>query len=382
MSIVANDIDTRMVTLRISDTRSNHSTHTLKSRLLKDTSKYSCIVQNLYTDSVPPLLAEDTVLLAILAKDVGGAAYPYTNDNFTSTTIAAPYTQQTKLILRRDHHQNVLAVLQYISMFVDQFNDFIATQNIVNLGGDANFNIDRKIDPALPHDQITQLADRNVGFSVDGSGRAEFFCSDEFLSNFFIYLNPDMASFIGLPTYIFGGNDGVDNITGQTHDLFHIPGGQIAPVYSHGIEYASPRGNVTFRSSSPFYLIDQRETLDVELTIPVSRTINSENGQYGEKVRLASFPIDSYIKTFTHISTKNGETMPTIRIKDNFQGGLLDLADGYQESHVKHFMPGTVRAINTRIYCSYRLWSGVRKEMDFVIDGFYDMQLLFMRKVT
>ena len=115
MSIIANDVDTRMVSLRLSDTRSNNTTHTLKAKLLKDTSKYSCIVKNVYTDSIPPLLSDTTVLFAILHKSEIDAPFPYTVGGLLDTEIVAPYDVFNKCILQREHHWNILQVIQYIS---------------------------------------------------------------------------------------------------------------------------------------------------------------------------------------------------------------------------------------------------------------------------
>ena len=77
MSVIVNDVDTRIVSLRISDSRQN-TTQTLKTPLIKDTSKYSCVVSSAFTNSTPPLLFEDVVLMAILLKNELGQPFPYT----------------------------------------------------------------------------------------------------------------------------------------------------------------------------------------------------------------------------------------------------------------------------------------------------------------
>lgn len=383
MSVIANDIDTKMVSLRISDTRSNYATHTLKERLIKDTSKYSCLIQSLYTDSIPPLLSTDSVLLAICKKEEYGDAKHagHTEAGLLNTVIVAPYTAFDKLVLKRNNHWNILEVLQFVKEFINQFNTNLAIYG--GTAGDGNNDIDaiQGLDPALPHDDLG-AAVRHVGFALDSSGRGEFFCSDAFLSNYFIFINPHFAKLVGLPKILFGG---LRNLIGTYHtgNDTDIVLWDDNDDYNYHIEYVSNNLlGTTFRSDYPVFLIDERDTLDIELTIPVSRIVEVLDSDYTEKFRLASFPIGSYIDTQTKITTKDGVALPSIRVTDSLQGGIIDLAAGYRESIVKHFMPGSVQAINTRIFCTYKKWDCSRVEKDFELDGFYDIELLFMKKVT
>ena len=389
MSIVANDVDTKLVRLRISDTRSHSSTYTLKKRLLKDSSKYSCIIQSLFTDSIPPLLSQDKVLLAILPKDDRHAAFPYVAvDRLQDpTAVNGPeFYKENKLVLQRKHHYNILQVIQFVSQFIDQFNRYIALYGT----GVGDFTtepqtadiIARLQDPAIVHKYSDYDPVRHVGFSVDASGRGQFFCSQLFLSNWFIYLDPDFAKRVGFESqYLWGGQDQANNnVTSGTVDeyIWELHQGNFR--YKHEMTYTG--GDTIFKSDYPFFLIDQRLTLDVELTIPVSKVVESNNGEYKEKFKLASFPIDSYIQTDAKVSTVDGIARPSIRIRDSLTGGLIDLCGGYAESIVKHFLPGSVQAINTRIFCSYRDWNGSKTELGFELDGFYDLELLFTKKVT
>ena len=388
MSIVANDVDTKLVRLRISDTRSHSSTYTLKKRLLKDSSKYSCIIKSLFTDSIPPLLSQDKVLLAILPKGARHAAFPHVAvDRLQDpTNINGPeFFAKNKLVLQRKHHYNILQVIQFVSQFIDEFNRYIALYG-TGPGDFATPTVHDGIasiqDPAIVHTYSDYDPVRHVGFSIDASGRGQFFCSQLFLSNWFIYLDPDFAKRVGFESqYLWGGQDQPNNnVTSGTADEYIWELNNANFRYKHNMHYTG--GDTIFKSDYPFYLLDQRLTLDVELTIPVSRMIESNNGEYKEKFKLASFPIDSYIQTDAKVSTVDGIARPSIRIRDSLTGGLIDLCDGYAESIVKHFLPGSVQAINTRIFCSYRDWNGSKIELGFELDGFYDLELLFTKKVT
>ena len=326
MSIVANDVDTRMKSIRISDSRSNHSSHTLKEELLKDASKYSCIVKSLFTNSVPPILVEDTVLLAILPKDAIGQPFNYTVADLRDVVIGAPYEAYSKLILQRGHHYNILQVIQYISTFVDNFNTRIAVHG-VNLGIVGGVLIPAKVQNLLvAHDLSEFEPDRHVGFSIDSSGRGQFYCSESFLSNFFFFINPDFAKLVGLTQFLFGGSLLGAFVTSDTEDIREEDANfdpqnpayvfQWEPSYVH----VPPGLGLTFKSDYPFFLLDQRLSLDVELTIPVSRIINVVNGEYTEKFRLASFLIDNYINTNSKITTVDGIARPSIRVRDTLQG--------------------------------------------------------------
>ena len=196
----------------------------------------------------------------------------------------------------------------------------------------------------------------------------------------------DFAKLVGLKTYLFGGLEagpGGQYVTSRTHNLFSYDDGAARNQFSHEINYQSPdQLGTIFASKKPFLLLDQRQSVDLELTIPTSHVIDADNGEYKEKYRLASFAINTYINTQSKIVTKDGISMPSIKLTDSLQGGLVDLTEGYGESVVKHFLPGAVQAINVRIFCTYRKWTGERAERSWDLDGFWDLELLFLKKVT
>ena len=217
MSIVANDVDTRMVSLRISDTRSNYATHTLQTKIIRDTSRYSCLVRNFYTDSVPPLLSEDKVLFVIRMKDDYGEDFDDITDFFN--ILENDPDVRDKLIIRREHHHNILSLIQYIGKWVSDFNRLINIYGTV--AGQFNaYHIDPSVpDPSVTHDNYDIT--NHISFSIDSSGRGIFSCSDEFLSQMYIAINPEFALLVGYQDFLFAGHDGNHYITSETDDLYH-----------------------------------------------------------------------------------------------------------------------------------------------------------------
>ena len=65
----------------------------------------------------------------------------------------------------------------------------------------------------------------------------------------------------------------------------------------------------------------------------------------------------------------------------NLQGGLIDFTKGFPETHIIHFMNGNLYTANTRIYVVYKDFVGNYIEKPFDIDGFYDLEILFIKKV-
>ena len=135
-------------------------------------------------------------------------------------------------------------------------------------------------------------------------------------------------------------------------------------------------------SKRPIYLCDERESLLLEMSLPFSRTVSSKDGVHTEKYRLAEFPIDNYVDISGTAKNVNGQMEVKIHTTDSLQGGLTDFTRGFPESHVIHFLPGDIQSINTRIFCSYCNFDGSREEKAFLVDGFWDLELLFMKKTS
>ena len=397
MSFVANDIDTEMKTLRITNKEQHAVTHTLKEPLIKKAEEYSCMAKSFYTDSVPPLFHDDRILMVIAPKGDDATVIPYftfadpdiqntlfDTARLTTTPETKLATSITSIFIQREHFHNILSLVEYIS---DQFKDFNerialygsahgAANHIPELNLGANALIHNSVDPDL-----------HCAFCINSSGRAQFTFSDAFLSQFYVAIHPDFAKRIGIDGFLWGGNSGVPfNAQRMTPDyqLFEFDHflDEVNFAFDQTFDSNTPNNQVTFLSKHSVFLADERSSMIVELTLPMSRKIRSDDGGYSERYTLCEFPIDSYVETESSVRSINGVCLDTIRVKDTLQGGLTDFTRGFPESHVVHFLPGQIRAINTRVFCNYRGWDKKHVDKAFLITGFWDLTLLFTKKVV
>jgi hypothetical protein len=231
----------------------------------------------------------------------------------------------------------------------------------------------------------------HVGFSIDTNGRVSFKCSEAFLDQFYIELDPDFAKLIDIPKWLWSGTTTQNGRVSEGSVFDHGVGPIVATLYrtdpihqfNFTIHSTTPGGRgLEFVSNRSIFLADQRQTLAVEMSMPFSRTILSENGKHVEKYRLCEFPIDNYIETKGTARSRNGQVLANVETTDSLQGGLTDFTRGFPETHIVHFLAGDLYTVNTRIYIVYKNFAGKKVEKDFELgDSFYDLEILFIKKL-
>lgn len=391
MSLIANDVDTTMSRLRLVNTNTSSQLTTLQDKFVKGVEGYSCVVKSFYSNAVPPMFSENFTLLEIFPKNDEQKEYveewPAAAPNAPAHFLAPEKRHQLKIT--REHHHDMLAFVQYISEWFDDFN-----QSLHLWGSNFGANNAYHIDGANGYDgtQIVNVLDATtfVAFSIDAAGRCHFYGSDDFFSQFFIKLNEDFAQMVGLPQILWAGTNpgqaAEKRFAGQLLPPDNEPASIFIEAVPNEFQYlinAYNFGNgFTFASSRPIYLADERNFLLLEMSLPFSRTVSSRDGIHTEKYRLAEFPIDNYVEISGTARNVDGQMQVKVLTTDSLQGGLIDFTRGFPESHVIHFLPGDIQAINTRISCNYKKFDGTTKELPFLVDGFWDLELLFMKKVS
>ena len=142
-------------------------------------------------------------------------------------------------------------------------------------------------------------------------------------------------------------------------------------------------GGASFVSTRSIFLMDERQALVVELTIPSSRVIQSDDSVVTERYRLAEFALDRFVNMRGKIQINNDGVENKLTASDQLEGGLLSLTNNSMSTHIIHMLPGAIRAINTRIFCNYRTWDGTRSDQPYLMDNaFWDIDLLFCKKIT
>ena len=390
MSLIANDVDTSMSRLRLVNTNTSSQLTTLQEKFVKGVEGYSCVVKSFYSNAVPPMFSEDFTLLEIFPKNDEQKDY---EEEWAAGAPNAPahflaVESRHRLRIVREHHHDMLAFVQYISAWLDEFN-----RSLTLWGSNFGANNIYHIDGGNGYDgtQIANVVDATtfVGFFIDAAGRCHFYGSDEFFSQFFIKLDASFADMVGLPRILWAGTSLAGGHLRYAGQLLP-PNNEPASIFLTGVpdefQYLINASNFgrgfTFASTRPIYLADERDFLLLEMSLPFSRTVSSRDGIHTEKYRLAEFPIDNYIQISGTAKNIDGQMQVKVLTTDTLQGGLIDFTRGFPESHVIHFLPGDIQAINTRISCNYKKFNGTEKELPFLVDGFWDLELLFMKKVS
>ena len=291
----------------------------------------------------------------------------------------------TKLILQREHHKNILSVIQYINEWCVDINRDIAIWG-TNFGAAAGFHIAAKVpNPGIPYDDV--VSDEHLKFSFDTTGRARITCTDAFLSQYYLAINPEFAKIIGLPLIIWGGRTPGFDIPPQPEVEYVTIDQKLflqAPVrFAWDIQYVTTQGSSTFVSTRSMFLMDERVTLAIELTIPSSRVIQSDDSVVTEKYRLAEFALDRFVDVICSVNIVEDQVESSITVSDKLEGGLTSLTDTELETHIIHMLPGAVQTINTRIFCNYRKWDKSLVSLPYLMDNaLWDLDLLFCKKVT
>ena len=385
MSLIANKKGGSFETLRIINNKANVQT-TLEKRLLKDLQTYSAVVKTFYTNAVPSLLAEDIALIKVFPKD----DLDDIPDEWALNIHQLDAEQNHVLTIKRSETHNILGLVQQISKFFKEINKQIFLYGSA-FGANAAYHIPPPVgfNPLDIHNEVAATV--HVAFSIDTNGRASFKCSQAFLDQFYIELDPNFAKLIDIPKWLWSGTTTQNDRVSEGSVFDHGVGPIVATLYrqtplfdrfNFTIHSTTPGGRgLEFVSNRSIFLADQRQTLVVEMSMPFSRTVLSEDGKHVEKYRLCEFPIDNYIKTKGTARSRNGQILANVETTDTLQGGLTDFTRGFPETHIVHFLAGDLYTVNTRIYIVYKNFAGVKVEKPFELgDGFYDLEVLFIKK--
>ena len=246
MSINANDVDTKLVSLRISGT-ANRMSHTLKDDLLKNAKDYTCVIRDMYVNSFPPLLVDHQIVWILAEKDDFNQEF-----EFMDFTVDLDNPDEFELVLQREHHKNILSVVHYMSEWCVNINRIIAVLG-VTAGGDATHHIPSQVpNPNVPYDALDPV--EHLKFSFDTAGRITLTCSDAFLSQYFISINPRFAKMIGLPVNLWAGqrvNGGA--LVSVEDELYDTASAQYDYRFRHDIQYD---GGGCFVCFDPFNFFD------------------------------------------------------------------------------------------------------------------------------
>ena len=384
----------------------------LKNPLIKKSENYHLQCDRFVTNSLPSISQWSGDLIAIYPRfnynqpDTGfdlqdaGQNIMFRKSKFT---IAGPTPQQGERIIYST------------AGLIDQVCQFFSDFNFAAFIHGANFSQFAEQDPFDPlpineefyipehalhdfrHDIINDIDPVNVvkyvSAGVDSLGRLQLNLSSQFLTNFYIILDEVFASQIGFPNIIFARDQVVQGVTytqistDVTIDDLLVENN--ANVFVFDMQPNVSEG-VNIKSTQSIFRIDDRLSYDLEISLPISQTIDTMNGKESQTFLLSRFQINDYQNIHTRTKQKDGLLLTEALIEDQLQGGMVDLVRGAPSSHVSQLLNGSIQALDLRVILRYKEYyfendnvrfNIARRPVDMGDYGFYDLLLQFNKRV-
>jgi hypothetical protein len=206
-----------------------------------------------------------------------------------------------------------------------------------------------------------------------------------FLANFWIQLEPVFAKRIGLPVNIYNDALILSNQPGVVALLTAAAPISFAIDVGQGVQ-----SNRTIFSKESIFEMDDRLSIDIEISLPLSQTIDVENSKETHTFLLSRFIISDYKRIQTRVQQRKGVVLSKAIIEDTLALGIHDLVKNAPEAHTTQLHPGKIQALDSRLLFRYRSFSitndTLRSEIKTKIfsmepSGLYDILLEFNKKV-
>lgn len=313
---------------------------------------------------------------------------------------------------------SVARLCEALAEFVREFNFALFTQGYTWAGGAPPifpvipirtgaghfhpYDLGNYIDP----DGIKQF----VTLGVTHDGCLQLTMSHEFLSYFFIELDPVFARLIGFPQFIYADDvgGGVTLMSNQRGipDLFYSAPDILGAMRQWFVEdtgnvLIAANGNPrTIESTKSIFNCDDRLSLDIEISLPLSQSIEVFNGKENHTFILNRFMITDYINISGRTQQKGGVILTKSIISDKLGIGFTDLVSDEPTSHVAKLLNGKIQEMDARMVLRYKKYAihvdaqGLitlpknqlqftieRKTLEFDENGVYDLLLAFNKRV-
>ena len=236
----------------------------------------------------------------------------------------------------------------------------------------------------VPEDNVVQHV--TLGFEADGS--LQLTMSSQFLSNFFIILDPVFAKLVGFPEQIYSGLDAVPN---GNVVFSNQPG--VLPLIDGANNFALPSAVAdlySFTSNDSIFRVDDRLSIDVEITLPLARTIDVHKKQEKQTYLLSRFIVKDFVNVATVAQQRGGFLLTKSIMQDKLSTGFTDLVANQPGTHASQLKNGKIRELDVRLALRFKEWEVINgiltysikhKTIEMEEDGCYDLLLAFNKRV-
>jgi len=383
----ANKRGTFVKSLEISRDGSNRSNTMLKNTFLKKANNYVCQLTKFVTNLTPKLNLDEEVMFEILPRGPAMAS----RDN---TTFPAHWKNRWRQFTPKPYFSVCDLALQ-LETFFKRFSYIVRRQGANNIVGD--------IDAAyLATTQFPFVKHNNVEGDDDGWGAIELteelkyptICkfvmnadgtftisvTDEFVQNFYIRVGEQTQIKTGFPEFMYISNiDGVDvsfaDFEVPTDGLFDNAGLFVASANVIDFEFE-------FHTEFSMTAFDERLSIDVQATFPISNSISVVDGVEEHEFILARFPLSDYKRFDTDLIGDDVQLSDFVQITEDVNVGLEDLARGNPNITSIYLLPGSIRQVTIELFTRYYVNGLVRRVATDMTQGFWSLKMIFSKKET
>jgi hypothetical protein len=280
------------------------------------------------------------------------------------------------------------------AQYISEFNFFLYMVGAVNSGslnGDHMIESQDKFDNDELFDLRNNIDPKNVvkyisvGFEADGKMILNI--TSQFASNFYIQLDPVFAIQIGFPQLIYLiDNLGIITASNQNG---------VDPLYNLETNFFISNGLISegrkLVSTGSMFAIDDRYSIDFEITLPLAQTIDILNGKEKHTYILSRFNISDYKKVYCRNVQKQGVMLTRGVFSDSLSLGMTNLVFQAPTAHTGQLMNGIIQEMNIRLLLRYKKYGiSTTGDLPFTIEhkqiemdetGLYDILIQFNKNV-
>ena len=378
----ANQQGTFYKSISIERNGESYSNTILKNEFLKKTENYSCLVQDFVTNITPPLNTSKEVAFQVFVRGVAGdvvenvnfpAHWRIADTQFTATPYyaAVEFLRQAQLFFHR------------FGFLVRKLGAGDVDAELGPQGRADGYPFFKQHydgtedDNGDPYDGgWGELEDegRMVSCKLKSDGTIRIEMTAEFANNFYVVVGEDTQRLLGLDPmlYVVLQDDGSYSTTAD-----FISGlGQFEDVADNVVL----QGNM-FDSRNALHQLDERLSIDVVATLPLSNKVFAKNGKEKHEYILARFPINDYNRFETTLESTPESITDNVIVREDINVGLEDLTRKSPTSSSVFLLPGTIQQINIQLYTRYFVNGTVVSSPTKMDDGFWKLKLLFGKKV-
>ena len=382
MTTTANLRGSFMKTIQISRDGSSKSNTMLKATFLKNTQNYVCQMTRFITNITPPLNIDDEIMFEILPRGAEGA-------QLANTNFPAYWKDEWRQFRPRPYY-SVTELAVQIRKFFHKFGFLVRKIGSATIQGEIDPNdIGDATFPFVPYSLApvhggnfintgyTALPDqgRIINFRLLPDGRFVLEPTPEFSSHFYIRVGEVAQKKTGFPEYLF-----------ITETIYGVH------TAHNGLEYLFEDGAFTedhvvvetyiFETLYAMNNFDDRLTLDVVLTIPLSNSITVIDGTEEHEFIVSRFHLSDYKRFDTSTTLLEGRVSSQITIEEDINVGLEDLARSNPNQSTIYMLPGDIRQISIQLYTRYYSEGRITRIETNMDQGFWSTKLLFTKKMT